>query len=236
MAVLNPGGALQKLVSAKRSADVTATSVLSAVKAKILVLVATVSSSALVTKTVAAYRTAASSTIASLLLQASASTFAILGPLWRLSERLALWLVGQRSAVMRTDARSTLWVVGGHGTMTNVCDKRTTEELTFTIDCTSLLDAGETILSVAGITADEGDLVLSSAAKNTLPVITKDGRTIAAGKALQVQISGGVIPAGRPWQMCYVRPQFSTTLDGSATYNPKREATVVLRLIDNPPT
>jgi hypothetical protein len=99
-----------------------------------------------------------------------------------------------------------------------------------------LLDPNETILQVIGnITADQGNLTFGTPSINVGQIVTKDKRIIAARKAIQVEISGGAIPDGRSVLACYVRPVISTTLDGVTVYNPKREPTVLLRLIDNPP-
>lgn len=114
-------------------------------------------------------------------------------------------------------------------------DKRTADKRWFDIDCTRLLDPLETILSVAGIAADQGEMTFGVPRVNATAIAYRDGHIAAIGKVLQVEIDGGVIPAGRPWLYCYVRPLLVTTLDGTTPYNPTLDATFVIRLIDNPP-
>ncbi|WP_431276262.1 hypothetical protein ACQ858_08415 [Variovorax ureilyticus] len=159
----------------------------------------------------------------------------MLGPVVKAAARLTAWLVQGRNTQLRAEERSTIWVVGGPQAMIDICEKRTSEDLFYTIDCTPLLDPNETILQVIGnITADQGNLTFGTPSINVAQIVTKDRRIIAARKAIQVEISGGAL-AGRSVLHCYVRPVISTTLDGVTVYNPKREPTVLLRLINNPP-
>lgn len=119
--------------------------------------------------------------------------------------------------------------------MSEVLDKRTAEVRWFDLDCTRLLAPTETIQSVSSITADQGGVTFGLPAINSVPIAYPDGRVAAIGKVVQVQISGGAIPDGRPWLLCTLRPMLVTTVDGTNVYNPALEATVILRLIDNPP-
>lgn len=75
-------------------------------------------------------------------------------------------------------------------------EKYAAESAIFTIDCSQLLAAAETITgtpTMAFLPALTGPDALTIAAPvvNTQAVTMPDGRTVAAGKAIQVRISGG---------------------------------------------
>src|SRR5258708_15642199 len=77
--------------------------------------------------------------------------------------------------------------------------KVSTEDLTVTLDFTRLLKAGE-LLDVAHVpTVDiltgQTDLVCGPAAVNAAPVSDDYGNPIAAGLAVQFEITGGTPPA-----------------------------------------
>jgi len=112
--------------------------------------------------------------------------------------------------------------------MGKVLDKRTRDARVYDIDCTDLLAAGETISTVSSVTADQGGMTFGSPTINAAPVTYSDGRTAATGKVIQVQISAGTIPTGKPSLQCVVRALFATNV------SPAVEATVLLRLIDTP--
>lgn len=111
-----------------------------------------------------------------------------------------------------------------------ILDKRTRDSRLYTIDCSRLLDAAETISSVEGVTADAGGCTFSQIQVIAAPLTLDDGTVVAAGKGIQFVISGGSIPDGRPWLKTPVRPILVTTVNAAL------EATVTLRLIDDPPT
>ncbi len=111
--------------------------------------------------------------------------------------------------------------------------KRTAEVITFTLDCTGLLNAGETITAVLSVAADQGALTLGTGSVNTQALSFPDGTSSAIGTAVQVQISAGTIPStqddaglGVPNLLCAVRAIFTTS--GGNT----REAVMPLLLID----
>lgn len=114
--------------------------------------------------------------------------------------------------------------------------KRSSESRLFDIDCSSLLGSTETIGSVASIAAEPTTvpaLAFGSPSVNTNPVTYVDedtglSRVVAAGKVIQVQISGGAIPAALQSQLYVIRPKFATNLD------PVVEATVQLLVNDTP--
>lgn len=107
-----------------------------------------------------------------------------------------------------------------------VLEKRTYDRRVYTIDCTKLLDAAETITSVTTVTADQGALAFETPIVNTVAIAMPDGSTAAIGKAIQVRIDDGAIPAGQLHLNCTVRLRMVTNLD------PRLEATVLLRLND----
>lgn len=112
--------------------------------------------------------------------------------------------------------------------MSQVLDKRTADSRLFDIDCSKLLAAGETITSITSVASAQGGLTFGAGAINGSPITYEDGYVAPAGKVVQVQISGGTIPAGYPSVQCVVRALFATTT------SPAVEATVMLRLIDTP--
>ena len=110
-----------------------------------------------------------------------------------------------------------------------ILEKRTYDRRVFDIDCSELLDTAETISSVTAITADRGELVFGVASVNSAEVEYPDeNRTAAIGKVIQVRIDDGEIPAGKTELLCTIRARFATSL------NPRLEATVQLRLTDDP--
>jgi hypothetical protein len=112
--------------------------------------------------------------------------------------------------------------------MAQVIDKRSADSRSFDIDCSFLLLAAETVVSVVGITSDQSSLVFGTPTINGGAITYPDGRIVPAGKVVQVQISGGLIPSGQPFLVCTVRALMQTSL------NPAVEATVLLRLVDSP--
>jgi hypothetical protein len=112
--------------------------------------------------------------------------------------------------------------------MAQVLDKRTYDSRLYDVDCSILLDAAETITGVSAVVADQGGMVFGAATVNSSPITYPDGRVVPVGKVAQFQISGGAIPTGQQFLICNVRVQMSTTI------NPQLEATVQLRLVNNP--
>lgn len=112
--------------------------------------------------------------------------------------------------------------------MGQILDKRTADNRLYDIDCSRLLQAGETITSVSSVSSALGGMQFGAGAPNTAPITYPDGRTVAAGLVCQVRISGGTIPPGSDSLQCIVRALLVTTL------NPALEATVLLRLVDKP--
>lgn len=116
-------------------------------------------------------------------------------------------------------------------------DKRTFDDRLFDIVCSDLLDYDETIVSAVifdgptpvpalGSIALSG-LVYGTPVPNPAPIIyPKLGVTAQIAKAIQVRISGGVIPDGATELLITIRLQMETTV------NPMLEATVILRLTD----
>lgn len=111
---------------------------------------------------------------------------------------------------------------------TQVLDKRTSESRLYTVDCTPLLEDAETITSVTDVKADAGGCTFSNIAVIATPVTKDDGTVIAAGKGLQFLATGGEIPAGQRFLITPVRPLLVTSI------NPALEATVLLRLVNQP--
>jgi hypothetical protein len=114
--------------------------------------------------------------------------------------------------------------------MTNyyVLEKRTSESIWYDIDCTLILDPGETITSITTIEADQPGLNFAGQAINPDPVVFPDGSTALAGKVISVQISGGIIPAPQVNQLYTIRAIFNTS------ENNIREATVLLNVTNLP--
>ena len=109
-----------------------------------------------------------------------------------------------------------------------VLEKRTSESIFYDIDCTNILDAPETITSITSILADQVGLVFAGQAINDVPVTFPDGITVAIGKVISVQISGGVIPTPQVNQLYTIRALFVTS-EGNT-----REATVLLNVTNVP--
>ena len=110
--------------------------------------------------------------------------------------------------------------------MSQTLDKRTVDDRQYDIDCSKLLAPAETIASIIRVTADQGSLVFGTPTVNTVPVNYPDGSIAAIGKAVQVNISVGVITNGQPFLVCTVRAVVFTN------WGETLEATVLLRLVD----
>ena len=109
-----------------------------------------------------------------------------------------------------------------------VLEKRTSESITYDIDCTNILDPLETILPITSILSDQLGLVFSGYAINSVPVTFPDGYIAAIGKVISVQISGGIIPTPQVNQLYTVRALFVTSEANI------REATVLLNVTNIP--
>ena len=109
-----------------------------------------------------------------------------------------------------------------------ILEKRTSEAIYYDIDCTYILNAGETITSITSILADQLGLVMIGAAVNTTVIIFSDGQTAAIGKCISVQISEGIIPDPQINQLYTIRALFETNQGNT------REATVLLNVTNIP--
>jgi len=116
-----------------------------------------------------------------------------------------------------------------------ILEKRSSDSRRFDIDCSLLLNTGETIQSVATPTASPVTtpaITFGTPVVNTSPNTYTDAfgnsRTVATGQAVQVQISGGAIPSNARLQKYTLRFVLTTN------QNPAIEATVVLDVTDTP--
>lgn len=109
-----------------------------------------------------------------------------------------------------------------------VLEKKTSEAIFYDIDCTNILDIGETIISITSILADQVGLVFDGQAINPIPVVFSDGYSAAIGKVISVKISGGVIPTPQINQLYTIRALFVTSEENI------REATVLLNVSNIP--
>jgi hypothetical protein len=107
-------------------------------------------------------------------------------------------------------------------------EKRTSESVWYDIDCTDILNVGETIVSISGVTADTTGLTFGTPVANASTIAFPDGTTGAIGKVIIVQISGGLIPAGKTVGTYIVRALFLTSAGNT------REATVQLNVTNLP--
>lgn len=111
-------------------------------------------------------------------------------------------------------------------TSSAILEKRTSESILYDINCIPLLDAVETISSVASIASDQVGLVFGAPAVNVVAIAYDDGTTAAIGKVIQVRISAGAIPVGHSEQIYIILAIFLTNSGNT------REATVRLSVID----
>jgi len=93
------------------------------------------------------------------------------------------------------------------------------ESALFDIDCSELLAAGETITgtpTVAGLPNVSPDaLTFGSPVVNVTAVTYPDGRTVAAGKVVQVRISGGTALNTKDPRRYAVTATFTTSLNNT---------------------
>lgn len=109
---------------------------------------------------------------------------------------------------------------------TQILEKRTSESLWYDIDCTDVLNPGETVSIITSVLGDEVGLTFGAPVSNTATVTYSDGRVAAIGKVIQVQISAGVVPAGKTSLLYTIRAKFLSSAGNS------REATVLLNVTD----
>ena len=109
-----------------------------------------------------------------------------------------------------------------------VLEKRTSESITYDIDCTNILNVSEIISSITSVASDQLGLVFLAPAINIAPVTFPDGYIAAIGKVISVQISGGIIPTPQVNQLYTVRALFVTSEANT------REATVLLNVTNIP--
>lgn len=112
--------------------------------------------------------------------------------------------------------------------MTDILIKRTAENVRFDFDLSSILSAGETIVSVISVTTDQvttPPLTFGSPVVNLAPI--KYGKIIApTGTVVQVLVSGGVISSLES------SATYTLRVDVQTTINPVVEAVATLQLID----
>lgn len=119
-----------------------------------------------------------------------------------------------------------------------VIEKRSSESRLYDLDCSLDLGSGESIQSVASVTAEPATtppIVFGSAAVNAVPISYTDpnsgiARIAPIGSVIQINISGGKIAAGKQVTDYIVRAKFATNI------SPTVEATVRLKLNDTPST
>lgn len=95
-------------------------------------------------------------------------------------------------------------------------EKFPAESALFDLDCTELLDDGETITGTPTMSflpaLGGGDaLTFGTPAVNAAPVTYNDGRVAAIGKVVQVRISGGTSEATQRQRYYSVAATFTTT-------------------------
>lgn len=113
--------------------------------------------------------------------------------------------------------------------MAQVIVKRTFDSFRYDIDCTNLLADTEIIAGSIALICEPPGLSFGTPIVNIAPVTFEDGTQAAAGKVIQVQISGGKIPTAQQSILHTIRAQFATSL------SPNRcEATVLLEINDTP--
>ena len=111
---------------------------------------------------------------------------------------------------------------------TYILEKRTTESILYDLDCTNILDSGETISTVTTIESDQTGLTFGTPVVNTQPITFSDGTVAAIGKVISVRISEGVIPSGAVNQIYTIRAIFNTSESNI------REATVLMNVTNIP--
>lgn len=108
-------------------------------------------------------------------------------------------------------------------------DKLPNDDRLFDIVCTSLLDDEEVIVSVASIEADDSasnGVTFGTPYANPAPISYPTlGILAQIGKAVQVFVRGGIMPAGAEYLFITVRMLLVTNV------NPALEADVLLRLV-----
>ncbi len=116
-----------------------------------------------------------------------------------------------------------------------ILEKRSSESVVFDIDCSLLLAATETITSVTSSSAapvTTMPIAFGTPTINVTPTTYMDqfgsSRVAAAGKVIQVRISGGLIASTQTAQDYVLRFVMVTSLNTAV------EATVKLRLNDTP--
>lgn len=96
-------------------------------------------------------------------------------------------------------------------------EKYPTESVTFEIDCSGQLAASELITGEVQMSADPaltGDdaLAFRLPVVNSSPITYGPGKTVPAGKIVQVRISGGSVPNGQRQRAYSVLATFETSL------------------------
>jgi hypothetical protein len=105
-----------------------------------------------------------------------------------------------------------------------IIPKHPRDDRIFDVNCTQLLDADQVITSLIDITGDIDGLTFGVGTVNPAPITYPDGTMAPTGKVLQVEISGGTIPAGAAYVDHTLQFALTTSTD------PVVVAVVVLRL------
>jgi hypothetical protein len=107
---------------------------------------------------------------------------------------------------------------------TATLEKRTSESINYFIDCSGLLNTGETIATISSIADDSSALTYGTPTVNSTNIVFSDGKNGAIGTVILIQISGGTLVATISFLLLTIRAKFITS-SGNI-----REATVLLKL------
>lgn len=114
-------------------------------------------------------------------------------------------------------------------------EKRSYDNVRCDIDCSALLNAGETITGTPALSATPTNVALafSNILVNSAPVVYTDAstgltRTVATGQVIQANFANGGVQAGADSTTYTVRATFTTSAGNTL------EATVYLKVKDTP--
>lgn len=116
--------------------------------------------------------------------------------------------------------------------MPTILEKHTGETMLCDIDCSLIMGVNETITAVQGLSATpttDPAITFGVPSINASPVTYPDGRTVAAGRVVQVLIGGGQIPGGQRSREYVVTASVSTSNAGEL-----RQAKCRLLVTDEP--
>ena len=249
--------ATQRAVQAMRSAALGSIATFATLKAKLLTLIANIGSTAATQRAVQATRSAveagnatvqrvlAATRTAGLASAASASkgvritrnaAGALLASISAIKSgtvgfvfgNLLAWWVSARTRLSPVQTRGRVWAIRNN--IMTTLEKRSAESVTYDLDFSQLLAAGETIASVTALIAEPvtpTPLTFGAGVVNTLAVTYAD-HVAAIGTVVQVRISGGMVKPTLQVQDYIVRCRVVTSV------NPVVEGTVRLQLNDTP--